>query len=95
MAITEKDVLHVAKLSRLSLSNAEAASFTAQLDGIIGFIGKLNEVDVTDIEPTASILDAKNVVRPDTTRKDYATEEMLKNAPDREGDLFAVPKIIE
>ena len=95
MAITEKDILHVAKLSRLSLSDREAAGFTAQLDRIIGFVDKLNEVDVSGIEPTASNLESKNITRPDAVRKDHTADEMLKNAPERDSDFFTVPRIIE
>ena len=95
MAITEKDVLHVATLSRLSLSNEEAARFTGQLDRIIGFIGTLDKADTSGVEPMAAVAGDRNVLRSDTVRKEHPAGEMLKNAPDRDQDFFTVPQIIE
>jgi aspartyl-tRNA(Asn)/glutamyl-tRNA(Gln) amidotransferase subunit C len=95
MAITEKDVLHVAALSRLSLSTEEAARFTGQLDRIIGFIGTLNEADTSGVEPTAAVAGGRNVLRADTAGKTHPTEEMLTNAPERDKDFFTVPQVIE
>lgn len=95
MFITEKDVLYVSKLARISLSENEVKAFTVQLEQILGFINKLDELDVSKVEPTASILNLENVKRQDSNRQDFTPEEVLANAPVREKDFFAVPPVIE
>jgi aspartyl-tRNA(Asn)/glutamyl-tRNA(Gln) amidotransferase subunit C len=95
MAISEDEVLYVAKLARLSLSPDEVKTYAGQLGQILEFINKLNEVDVTGVEPTASITGTSNVLRPDEVRKDFDTAEMMKNAPEKDGDHFVVPQVIE
>ncbi len=95
MFISEKDVLHVSQLARISLSDAEVTAFTSQLEQILTFIDKLNAVDVSGVEPTASILDLVNVKRSDTVQQDFTPDKILANAPGREQDFFSVPQIIE
>jgi aspartyl-tRNA(Asn)/glutamyl-tRNA(Gln) amidotransferase subunit C len=95
MFISEQDVLYVSQLARISLSEGEVKAFTAQLERILGFINKLDELDVSGVEPTASILSLENVKRQDTVRQDFTAESILSNAPAREKDFFAVPPVIE
>ena len=95
MKITVEEVEHVAKLSRLTFSPEETALFTRQLDNILGYVDKLNELDTTGIEPTSHVLPIKNVFKVDEPRPSLTPDEALANAPERSGDFYRVPKIIE
>ena len=89
------DVAYVAHLARLQLSPVETAKFAGQLQQMLSYVAKLNEVDVTNVEPTAHAIPLSNVLRKDTVRLSIPTERVLKNAPEQSRDLFIVPKIIE
>jgi aspartyl-tRNA(Asn)/glutamyl-tRNA(Gln) amidotransferase subunit C len=95
MAGTEIDVDYVAKLARISLSPAENQKIGAQLGNILGYIEKLKELDVSQVEPTAHAVPLINVTRPDEVRASLPTEEALRNAPAKANGLFLVPKIVE
>ena len=95
MAAVEIDVNYVARLARVSLSPEEARTFGAQLGQILGYIEKLNELDVSQVEPTAHAIPLVNVTRPDEVRPSLPTDEALRNAPAKANGLFIVPKIIE
>ena len=89
------NIQYVAHLARLSLSPAEEQQFGAQLGGILGYIEKLKELDVTGIEPTAHAVPLVNVFRPDVAGPSLSNEEALRNAPATANGLFLVPKIVE
>jgi aspartyl-tRNA(Asn)/glutamyl-tRNA(Gln) amidotransferase subunit C len=91
MAITRDEVLHVAVLARLELSDEEVERFQEQLSAILEAVGKVAELDLSDVEPTAHPLDLVNVWADDEPRPCLPVEEALANAPDREGALFRVP----
>jgi aspartyl-tRNA(Asn)/glutamyl-tRNA(Gln) amidotransferase subunit C len=91
MAISRDEVLHVARLARLDLSEEEVERFREQLNAILEAVGKVSEVDLSDVEPTAHPLDLVNVWADDEARPCLPVEEALENAPDREGALFRVP----
>jgi aspartyl-tRNA(Asn)/glutamyl-tRNA(Gln) amidotransferase subunit C len=91
MAISRNEVLHVARLARLDLSDEEVERFREQLNAILEAVGKVSEVDLSDVEPTAHPLDLVNVWADDEARPCLPVEEALENAPDREGALFRVP----
>ncbi len=95
MAITKDDVVYISKLSRISMSEKEIASFTSQLDSILEYMKKLNELDTDNIKPTSHVLDVNNVVRKDEVVENSDREEILSNAPDLDNNFFRVPKIIE
>ncbi len=95
MSITEKEVLHIAHLARLSLSEEEVAILTDQLASILEYMGKLNELVTEGVEPTAHAISLFNVMREDVAESSTKTSEILSNAPDRVEDLFRVPRIIE
>jgi aspartyl-tRNA(Asn)/glutamyl-tRNA(Gln) amidotransferase subunit C len=95
MAESEIDVKYVAHLARIALSPAEQQKIGAQLGNILGYIEKLKELDVSQVEPTAHAVPLVNVTRPDETRPSLPTEEALRNAPASANDLFLVPKIVE
>ena len=89
------DVGHIAHLARLALSDPEKETFAAQLGDILSYVEKLNELDTSGIEPTSHVVTIGNVVREDKVSASLAQDEALMNAPDRAGDFYRVPKIIE
>ena len=93
--ISKKDVEYVAKLSRLKLREDEIPKFTHQLNTIIEYIKKLNEVDTSKTEPTLQVLPLANVRRKDVQVPSSTVEDALRNAPDKERGYFKVPPIIE
>jgi aspartyl-tRNA(Asn)/glutamyl-tRNA(Gln) amidotransferase subunit C len=95
MAATELDLQQVAHLARLNLTEEEEQKFGAQLGQILGYIAKLNELDVSQVEPTAHAVPLVNVTRPDETRPSLSNEQALRNAPASANGLFVVPKIVE
>jgi aspartyl-tRNA(Asn)/glutamyl-tRNA(Gln) amidotransferase subunit C len=95
MAGTEIDVKYVAHLARLHLTPEEEQKFGVQMRQILGYIEKLNAIDVSHIEPTAHAVPMVNVTRPDTIRPSLSAAEALRNAPAQANGLFIVPKIVE
>ena len=91
MAITRDEVLHVARLARLELSEDEVSRLQEQLSAILEAVGKVAELDLADVEPTAHPLDVANVWADDEPRPCLPVDEALANAPDRDGALFRVP----
>ncbi len=89
------DVKYVAHLARIALTPAEEQQFGAQLSNILGEIEKLNQLDISQIEPTAHAVPLVNVFRPDEIRPSMPHEEALRNAPAQANGLFMVPKIVE
>ncbi len=92
--ITPDDVLKVAKLSRLTLADNEVETYTSQLEQILGYFEQLEEVDTTNVIPTTRAVEVVNVVRDDTVLATNVREELLNQAPQREGNFFRVPKIL-
>jgi aspartyl-tRNA(Asn)/glutamyl-tRNA(Gln) amidotransferase subunit C len=93
--ITRKEVEQVARLARLELAEEEKERMTSQLDSILGYIEKLNELDTTHVEPTTTVIPMLSVMRDDEVRPSLTQDEALANAPDREDVYFRVPRIIE
>jgi len=93
--ISLEQVRHVARLARLELDAADEQSLQANLSEILSYIDTLNELDTTDIAPTAQVGEAGTPMRDDVVTNRPAPDEMLFNAPEREGNFFKVPKIIE
>ncbi|MEW5757854.1 MAG: Asp-tRNA(Asn)/Glu-tRNA(Gln) amidotransferase subunit GatC [Candidatus Omnitrophota bacterium] len=95
MALTDKDLIHLAKLARINLSKEELEAFSRQLDDILSYIDKLKTLDLSNVEPTTHALQIKNVFRNDLVKESLSQDEALKNAPRKEKNSFKVPKIIE
>jgi len=91
MAISRDEVLHVARLARLELSEDELSRFAEQLSAILEAVGKVSELDLEGVEPTAHPLDLVNVWADDEPRPCLPVEAALANAPDREDGSFRVP----
>jgi aspartyl-tRNA(Asn)/glutamyl-tRNA(Gln) amidotransferase subunit C len=91
MSISRDDVLHVARLARLELSDAEVERFQEQLSAILDAVSKVQELDLADVPPTSHPHDLVNVWREDEPRPSLSLEEALANAPDRDDGFFRVP----
>jgi len=91
VAITRDEVLHVARLARLALTEEEVERLGAQLSAILEAVGKVGELDLADVEPTSHPLDLVNVAADDEPQPSLSADEVFANAPDREGNFFRVP----
>jgi aspartyl-tRNA(Asn)/glutamyl-tRNA(Gln) amidotransferase subunit C len=95
MSIDKDTVKYTANLARIELEPKELETLSGQLKDILGFIDKLKKLDIKDISPTSHILPINNVLRKDQPQESLPIEKALKNAPQRKGNFFVVPKVIE
>jgi aspartyl-tRNA(Asn)/glutamyl-tRNA(Gln) amidotransferase subunit C len=93
--ISKDEVAYVANLARLSLDGEAVIKFTTQLNEILLYMDKLNEVDTTGVEPMSHAIARKNAFRSDTVSVSLPIEASLANAPDARGSCFEVPRVIE
>ncbi len=92
--LTADQVRHVARLSRLALPAEKLERLASQLESILGYVAKIDEVDTKGIEPMAHALAVKNVLRADVVEGALPVEQVLMNAADTDGRFFKVPKVI-
>jgi aspartyl-tRNA(Asn)/glutamyl-tRNA(Gln) amidotransferase subunit C len=95
MAASDFNIKYVAHLARIALTPDEEKTLAAQLGSVLGYVEKLRELDVSNVEPTAHAVPLINVTRADETGESLSQEEALKNAPAKANGLFIVPKIVE
>ncbi|MFO7917248.1 MAG: Asp-tRNA(Asn)/Glu-tRNA(Gln) amidotransferase subunit GatC [Anaerolineae bacterium] len=95
MKLSREEVLHIAELAKLGITEEETEQFTEQLSDILDYFDMLSRLDTSDISPTAQAIHMRNVTRPDEVEASLAPEEALKNAPEREGGFFRVEPILE
>jgi aspartyl-tRNA(Asn)/glutamyl-tRNA(Gln) amidotransferase subunit C len=95
MTISKEEVLKVAMLARLKLTEDEAEQFTGQLNDILRFAEKLNELDTDEVEPTSHVLPLSNVLREDIVVPSIPREKALLNAPEAQDGMFRVPAVFE
>lgn len=93
MAISRDDIKYCAKLARIELTEAEEEKFTNQLSSILGYFEKLNELDLEGVELIYQVTGQQNIFRQDEVTNISRAEEMLKNAPEREGDFIKVKSV--
>ena len=91
----EMDLSRAVKLARFELTPEEEQRLAPQLGEVLQYVEKLNELDVSDVEPTAHATPLSNVMREDEPRESLSQEEALRNAPKTANGLFVVPKIVE
>jgi aspartyl-tRNA(Asn)/glutamyl-tRNA(Gln) amidotransferase subunit C len=89
--IAREQVLHVAKLSRLRLSDAEVEKMAGELSGILEHVDRISELDLDGVEPTSHVVELENVLRPDEPRPSWPKEAVLDQAPDPADGAFRVP----
>lgn len=92
--LTDAQVRHVAKLSRLRLSDDEVSQLATRLSAVLDYVSKLNELNVDGVEPMAHAMELSNVLRDDEPRPGLPTEAVLANAPEKSPPFFVVPKVI-
>ncbi len=95
MKVNRETIEHVAELSRLNLTETEKERLTSEMEKIISYVDKLNELDTSDVKPMEHVIPIRNVLREDKTEKSYDREKILANAPFREDGCFKVPKVVE
>jgi len=95
MKISKEEVLHVAKLARLKLSDAEAEALSKDMENIIGFANKLNELDTEGVVPTAHAIPMSNAFREDVVKPSFDRDDMIRNAPSADESGYTVPKVVE
>jgi aspartyl-tRNA(Asn)/glutamyl-tRNA(Gln) amidotransferase subunit C len=93
--MSDFNIKYVAHLARIALTPEEEKRLSAQMGNILGYIEKLKELDVSNVEPTAHAIPLINVTRVDETGESLTQEEALRNAPAKANGLFMVPKIVE
>ena len=91
MAITREEVLHVARLASLELTDDEVERLTGELSAILEAVSKVSELDLSDVPPTSHPLELVNAWAEDEPRQSMPLDDVFANAPAREGDLFRVP----
>lgn len=95
MKLSTQDVEYVAKLARLDVTDLEKEKFTAQLNDILLYIDKLNELDTTGVAPMSHAIAVTNAFREDNVLESLGTQKALANAPDARGEFLRVPKVID
>jgi aspartyl-tRNA(Asn)/glutamyl-tRNA(Gln) amidotransferase subunit C len=95
MKITKHDVEHVARLARLRFTEDQLDLYTEQLNGILSYFDKLQELDTTGVEAATHAVSLSNAYRIDSVKQSLPEEASLQNAPEREHSCFKVPKVIE
>ena len=89
--IDREQVLHVARLARLTLGDEEIDRMAGELSGILEHVDRISELELDDVEPTSHVIALENVLRPDEPRPSWSRDEMLERAPDHASGSFRVP----
>lgn len=92
--LEQEELAHVARLARLDMDAVELARMTGQLDAILRYAAKLDEVDISGVAPTTHTLNAVNALRDDEARPSLPRDKAMNNAPERNDRAFIVPKVI-
>lgn len=95
MKISESDVRHVAKLSKLAFTDEETSNFAVTLSKIVDMVELLKEVDTTGVPATTTMAETRNVMRDDVAEKGWNREELFKNVPSHENNLIKVPAMLD
>lgn len=93
--LTREEVLHIARLARIQLTEEEVELYREQLGRLLDYFKKLEELDTSGVEPTSHVLEVENVLRSDEPRPSVSQEEALRNAPAKRDGYFEVPQAIE
>jgi len=95
MKVNREDVEHVAVLARIELTEEEQETCSSEISSILEFFDRLKEVDTEGIPPTSHVLDLINALRPDVEKPSLEVDDALRNAPDRSGRFYRVPRIMD
>ena len=94
MSVTKNDVKKIAELARLEFNESELENYTREMNKMLDYVDKLNELDTENIQPLSHPIENTNVFRDDEVKKSTKREDALKNAPDKSSEYFKVPKVI-
>jgi len=94
MSVTRKEVEYIASLAKLKFDEKELENLTHQMNDILKYVEKLNELDTSNIEPLSHPVEINNVFRNDVLKSSITTEDALKNSPAKTEEFFKVPKVI-
>ena len=94
MKVSKNDIEYIAKLAKLKFNNEEATKMQDELNKILEYVEKLNELDTSEVEPLSHVIDLKNVDREDVVNQTLTADDILKNAPSKTEKFFRVPKVI-
>lgn len=95
MPLTPEQVAHIASLAKLSFSDEEKVQMAKELDAVLTYIEKLNELDTENVEPLSHTSELTNVMRSDEVKSSLSPDEAVDNAPNKQGSFFKVPKVIQ
>ena len=95
MKVTQEIIEHVADLARLNLTPQEKEKLTRDMENIVSYVDKLNELDTSNVKPKEHVIPISNVLRKDSVGKSYDRERILANAPSSEDGCFKVPNAVE
>lgn len=95
MSVSNEEVLHIANLSKLYVSDDKLKKYTNDLSNVVDLANSLTEINIEGVTPTNHILDIKNVLREDEVLDSCSREDILKNAPQAQGGCISVPKVVE
>ena len=95
MRISKEEVEKLAHLARLEFSDDEKLSMQADMDKILGFVDKINELDLAGVEPLVYLNEDRNVMRTDKVEQRISKDDALRNSPERDSDYFRVPKVLK
>jgi len=95
MSVTKDDVQYMAHLARLQLKNEEAEGLKEDMNKILGYMDKLDQLDTSDVEPLEHVTEQPTALRKDIAKEPLSHDDALKNAPDADSDYFRVPRVIE
>ena len=95
MSVTKNDVEHIAKLAKLEIKEDEINDFTTQLNKVLEYVDKLNELDTENVKPLSHPVEGENVFREDVLKNSISTDEALKNSASKTEEHFKVPKVIK
>ena len=94
MKVSKEDIEYIAKLAKLKFDGEEASKIQDEMNKILEYVEKLNELDTSEVEPLIHVLDLTNVDREDVVNQTLTSDDMLKNAPLKTEKFFRVPKVI-
>ena len=95
MKLSREDVIHITQLARLGVTEEEIDRFTGQLSDILENFEALKQIDTTGVPPTAQPIPLRNVLKEDVARESLPQDEILANAPEREGEFFRIRAVLE
>ncbi len=95
MKVTKEIIEHVANLARLNISEAEKEKLTFEMENILSYVDKLNELDTSGVKPLEHVIPIQNVLREDRVTGSYDREKLLQSAPSQEDGCYKVPKVVE